>query len=70
MHLRSFLVFSDALNIAILSFMFFAYLGFMIYSSEKNHSGADRFSEADAAKTEIYVPKGHSLMELLTSSEI
>jgi len=43
---------------------------FMIYSSEKNHSGADRFSEADAAKTEIYVPKGHSLMELLTSSEI
>jgi 2,3-bisphosphoglycerate-independent phosphoglycerate mutase len=43
---------------------------FMIYSSEKKHGGADRFSEADASRTGIYLPKGHDLMELLTSSEI
>ncbi len=43
---------------------------FMIYSSAKSHKGVERFCEDDAAKTGIYMPRGHELMELLLSKEI
>ena len=43
---------------------------FFMYSSEKEHSGADSFSEAAASKTGVYIPEGHTLMELLTSDKI
>ncbi len=43
---------------------------FFMYSSEKEHTGADSFSEASAAATGIYISKGHTLMELFTSDKI
>ena len=43
---------------------------FFMYSSEKEHGGADSFSEACAAATGIYIPEGHTLMELFTSDKI
>ena len=38
---------------------------FMIYDSEKNHSGVDRFSEESAEQKNNYIPSGHTLMEIL-----
>ena len=43
---------------------------FFMYSSEKKHSGAESFSEASAKDTGIYIPEGHTLMELFTSDKI
>ena len=43
---------------------------FFMYSSENEHAGTDSFSEASAASTGIYIPKGHTLMELFTSDKI
>ena len=43
---------------------------FFMYSSEKKHSGAESFSEANAKDTGIYIPEGHTLMELFTSDKI
>ena len=43
---------------------------FFMYSSEKVHGGADSFSEASAAATGVYIPEGHTLMELFTSDKI
>ena len=43
---------------------------FMIYSSDKKHSGVECFSESDASATGIYIQEGHSLMGILTSKEI
>jgi 6-phosphofructokinase len=43
---------------------------FMIYSSSKEHGGAVRFTEDEARGCETYIPKGHSLIELLTSDNI
>ena len=40
---------------------------FLIYSSKTEHSGAPRFSESDARETRLYIPEGHTLMELFTS---
>ena len=40
---------------------------FMIYSSSKAHSGALRFTEAEARACDLYIPHGHTLMELLVS---
>jgi len=37
---------------------------FMIYSSKEAKVGSATFSEAEAAKTGLYVPRGHTLMEL------
>jgi len=42
---------------------------FMIYSSAKAHSGALRFTEDEAKKSNVYLPEGHSLIELLTSDK-
>ncbi len=39
---------------------------FMIYSSNEEKSGVDSFTEENAAKTGLYIPFGHELMELLT----
>ena len=38
---------------------------FFIYSSKKTESGVTTFSEATAKSTGLYVPHGHTLMELL-----
>ena len=43
---------------------------FMIFSSSKEHGGAIRFTEDEAAKCNTYIPHGHTLMELLTSDQI
>ena len=43
---------------------------FFMYSSEKAHGGAESFSEASAAATGVYIPKGHTLMDLFTSDKI
>ncbi len=43
---------------------------FFMYSSEKEHNGAECFSEASAASTGIYIPEGHTLMEIFTSDKI
>ena len=43
---------------------------FFMYSSEKKHSGAESFSEASASSTGVYIPEGHTLMELFTSDKI
>ena len=43
---------------------------FFMFSSEKDHAGADSFSEASAAATGVYIPEGHSLMSLFTSNKI
>ena len=40
---------------------------FMIYSSVKEHSGALRFTEEEAQKSGLYIPMGHTLIDLLTS---
>ncbi len=38
---------------------------FMIYSSSDEKTGVDCFTEASAAATGLYVPHGHTLMEML-----
>jgi 2,3-bisphosphoglycerate-independent phosphoglycerate mutase len=43
---------------------------FMIYSSKKDHIGADSFSEDNAKNSMNYVSEGHSLIDLLTSDQI
>ena len=43
---------------------------FLMFSSEKEHGGAECFSEAGAAATGIYIPEGHTLMGLFTSDKI
>ncbi|MEE0969711.1 MAG: cofactor-independent phosphoglycerate mutase [Clostridia bacterium] len=40
---------------------------FMIYNSEKEYEGVDVFTEKNAEAKNNYKPKGHELMELLTS---
>ena len=39
---------------------------FMIYSSREEKAGVDSFTEQSARDTGLYVPAGHTLMELLT----
>lgn len=41
---------------------------FMIYSSLEDKEGVESFTEDNAAKTGLYVPCGHTLMELLTKN--
>ncbi len=41
---------------------------FMIYSSKDEKSGVDSFSEASAAATGLYLPRGHELMDILTQN--
>ena len=43
---------------------------FMMYSSVKNHCGASTFTEQTAADSNNYLPRGHELIELLTSDKI
>ena len=43
---------------------------FLMYSSYQKHEGADGFTEDSAAKTGIYIPEGHTLMDLFTSDKI
>ncbi len=43
---------------------------FFIYSSEQSVPGTEMFSEKLASETGVYVPKGHRLMELLTSGSL
>ena len=43
---------------------------FMIFSSRKEHRGTMCFTEEEAKRTGNYIPKGHTLMELLTSDEV
>ena len=43
---------------------------FMIYSSEKEHAGTEKFTEATAEASGIYMPRGHELMELFVSDNI
>ena len=40
---------------------------FMIYSSQKDNNGVSCFCEQSASETGLYAPRGHELMELLTS---
>ncbi len=40
---------------------------FMIYSSANEFDGVETFSEANAIFKDLYIPQGHTLMDLLTS---